>query len=233
MKKIILITTMFLFGLVNYSMAEIEASAGVDFVSKYVWRGFTLSDGLNTQPSVSITSGIVTLGYWGSFNWEEEDYNMEQDLYISFDWGNDDISYTAGYTYYKFPSLGDSESHEFWLGVTLGTVLSPSITAYFDVGDEDDGGADGQYYLFSIGHDIEINSTTTISLGAGLGYNNELFYSDSCFSDFTPSVGLNIALTDHVSLGASLTYSMLMDDDFEDETGFDDELYGVISISVS
>jgi uncharacterized protein (TIGR02001 family) len=221
--------------LVPASGAEIGASAGVDFVSRYVWRGFNLSDGPNTQPGAEISAGGLTLGYWGSFNWDAEDTNLEQDLYAGYDFSLADerVGVSLGYTYYKFPSAGEAESHEFWLGLSLDTLLAPSITLYFDVGDAEDGGGDGEYFVVSISHDFEIERGVTLGLAAGLGYNNELFIDENGLADFTPSASLSFEVNENLSLGLSANYSAVIDSDVEAAMGADDEFWATLSVSVS
>ena len=82
-RKLTISLILFMLTAVTPFAAEISGSAGIDFVSRYVWRGFNLSDGLNTQPGAELSMGGLTLGYWGSFNWEAKDINLEQDLYVS------------------------------------------------------------------------------------------------------------------------------------------------------
>jgi len=235
-RKLFTSITLLLFTLPFSLAAEFSGSATVDFVSRYVWRGFNLSDGMNTQPGVELSVEGLTLGYWGSFNWEAEDTNLEQDLYIGYDFtlADDALGISLGYTYYKFPSLGDDESHEFWLGFSLDNIpLAPSLTVYFDVGDEDEGGADGEYLSLSAGHEFELLDGAVLGLSAALGYNNELFIEENGVADFVPSVSLSIPVNENLSLGISANYSTVIDSDVEEAMGADDEFWMVLSVSVS
>ena len=51
---------------------KVEASAGVDLVSGYVWRGQDLG-GVSLQPSASIAYKGFSLGAWGSVGIESSD----------------------------------------------------------------------------------------------------------------------------------------------------------------
>jgi uncharacterized protein (TIGR02001 family) len=222
--------------------AEVSAEAGADFVSKYVWRGFLLSDGANAQPwvDINITEGFH-VGYWGSVNLEEDDSNSEQDFYAGYDFDlglDGEYSVSLGYTYYSFPTVGgvstDLESHEFWLGFTANNIiLTPSLTLYIDVGDEVDGGGEGEYWLASVSRDIELQEELTMTLGADLGYNNKLFIEENGFADFTPSVVLAWEFSEHFTGGITLAYTLLVDSDVEDAMAGDDEFWGGINFSVS
>ena len=56
-------------------------SAGADFYSNYIWRGTKFGTGPSLQPSVKFTSGVFTLGVWGSY--DGHGY-AETDPYLSF-----------------------------------------------------------------------------------------------------------------------------------------------------
>lgn len=56
--------------------------ASVDVVSRYVWRGLDLSDGINVQPSLWVARGLLEVGTWGSHHWEGNYH--EQDFWISY-----------------------------------------------------------------------------------------------------------------------------------------------------
>lgn len=236
MKKNLLVFLLMFVSIITFSFGEISGTAGVDFVSKYVWRGFLLSDGANTQPFAELSMAGFKLGYWGSFNWEEDNYNLEQDIYAGYDFSLLDgkLGVSVGYTYYKFPSLGDSKSHELWLGFSLDEVpLSPSITFYFDIGDEEKGGGDGEYVSLSLGHDFEISKEMSIGLSLSAGYNNELFIEEKGLADIHPKLSLSYAVNDNISIGLSIHYSKVIDSDVEDAMNADDEFFGVLNISVS
>ena len=47
-----------------------DTTVGVDAVSKYVWRGTAIGDGVAVQPSVdyALADGSTTIGLWGSYS---------------------------------------------------------------------------------------------------------------------------------------------------------------------
>jgi len=83
-----------------------------DFVSSYIWRGTKLGKGPAIQPTVEFTSGIFTLGAWGSYCLSDNEA-PEADLYTSLSLGN----LTLGFTDYYFPGLSwfKSGNHAFEL----------------------------------------------------------------------------------------------------------------------
>ncbi|MFC2121507.1 TorF family putative porin [Bacteroidota bacterium] len=68
-------------------LKTIDASvdAGVDLVSRYVWRGSDFGDSPAFQPSVSISKGGFTLGSWGSFSTNSSGLR-EVDLFLSYNY---------------------------------------------------------------------------------------------------------------------------------------------------
>ena len=51
-KNVLILVVALAIGFVSLGQAsaEVTATASTDFVSKYIWRGFNLSDGPNIQP---------------------------------------------------------------------------------------------------------------------------------------------------------------------------------------
>ena len=45
-----------------------DTTVGVDAVSKYVWRGTAIGDGVAVQPSVDYALNGTTIGLWGSYD---------------------------------------------------------------------------------------------------------------------------------------------------------------------
>ena len=50
------------------ALADTEVEVGVDAVSKYVWRGTAIGDGVAVQPSVDYALNGTTIGLWGSYS---------------------------------------------------------------------------------------------------------------------------------------------------------------------
>ena len=71
---------------------KVEASAGVDLVSGYVWRGQDLG-GVSLQPSASIAYKGFSLGAWGSVGIESSD-TKEFDLILGYSTGGFSVSVT-------------------------------------------------------------------------------------------------------------------------------------------
>jgi len=74
-------------------------STGADFYSNYVWRGTRYGQGAHLQPNIKFTTGGLTIGVWGSF-----DFNgySEADPYISYSFP---FGLSLGVTDYYYPGL--------------------------------------------------------------------------------------------------------------------------------
>lgn len=80
---------------------KVEASAGADLVSGYVWRGQELG-GVSIQPAASVAYKGLSLAAWGSVGFESGD-TKEFDLTLSYTAGG----LTIGATDYWFNKTGD------------------------------------------------------------------------------------------------------------------------------
>ena len=92
MKKVVyLLMTVLAIGTVK---AQIEISAGADFVSSSTWRGMYLA-GASVQPTLELSSGNFTIGAWGSMDIASQE-TKEVDLSVSYAFG----AFTVGITDY-------------------------------------------------------------------------------------------------------------------------------------
>jgi hypothetical protein len=226
MKKlgILFVASLLMIGTVHAQQEELLATASGAVASQYIWRGFVLEDDTNMQPSAQVSMAGAYLGARGVFSWEgDPDAYSRHEVYVGYDWDSEPFKFTTGFTYYSFPSQEEDRSTEFWFGAKLDKVLlSPSLTAYFDTEDEDEGGGDGEYYLFSIAHAFDLADGIKLNLGVGLGYNNELFIDENGLADLAPSAELVSKVNDHLSVSLKGVYSTIIDDDVEEDMGADD-----------
>jgi len=222
---------------------EISVSADLAVYDKYIWRGFRLDGDKSIQPGLTIGIGPFEGGYWGSWDVQNDDplAGDESDGWLgaNFDLGfiNEDLAivgFSVGHTWYAFPE-SSLYSKEVYLGVSVDTVLSPSFTWYHDYESESQGGADGNYYVFGIGHSVTLDEDYGISfdLSQEIGINNEAFIAgDGGWS--TTTVGLSIPLTDNVSMSPILAFTAPWGDLSDNNDGAQNsEFWGGISFSFS
>ena len=87
-----------------------EVDFGADVVSQYVWRGTQFGAGPHVQPWMSIASGDLELGIWGSFPTTGGDAGHELDLYASYSFGPASLTVTS----YTFPGAGGAYTDTYY-----------------------------------------------------------------------------------------------------------------------
>ena len=216
---------------------ELEVSATMDVYNKYVWRGFLLDDDIVLQPGLDIGAYGFNVGFWGSWDVDANDAanSDEVDGYISYAFSSDMGTLSIGHTWYDFPGA-DLYTTEAFVGASLDSViLSPAVTIYFDYGDEDHGGADGIYYIFSAGHSFTVNEEygITLDLGGELGINHEFFIQgDGGYGLIT--AGVTIPLKENLTVSPTIGYSYPWGDlEDENDGNQDDQFFSGVSISMS
>ena len=215
---------------------KLEASATMDVYNKYMWRGFTLDTDPVFQPGFNISGYGLTVSFWGSYDASGRDSlaSDEQDFIIDYTFETEYAAFSVGHTYYYFPG-STSYSTEWYLGASLPVMLSPTITYYYDYGDEDQGGGDGQYVNFSISHSLTVveNPEITLDLGASVGLNNELFIKGEG-GDYLLTVGLTIPLTPKATLSPVFGYAAPFGDLKDTNDGNQKaRTYGGVSVGVT
>ena len=63
------------FSIFNLNEAKAQ-DLGADLVSSYVWRGTQFGSGAHIQPYVSLSTGDLELGAWGSFPTQRMEVEM-------------------------------------------------------------------------------------------------------------------------------------------------------------
>jgi hypothetical protein len=175
-----------------------ELTAGADIVSSYVWRGTKFS-GVSVQPSLTFTTGGLSIGAWGSTALDGT--AMETDLFATYAF---DFGLTAGLTDYYYPGTsyfaGGSHALEINLAYAIGKLSASAnmiplsgITAggdlYFELGYAFDsfsvfaGGGNGwhtstgDFGLVNVGvkstKEIKITDTFSVPLTGSLILNPE------------------------------------------------------------
>ena len=222
---------------------EVEISGAMDIYDKYIWRGFRLDGDTVMQPSVTIAAKGFEGGFWGSWDLSSNDglAGDETDGWIGYsgDFGfiMEDlamIGYNFGHTWYGFPEAG-TYSKEVYVGLSVDTLLSPSFTWYGDYAEEENGGANGNYFMFDISHSFTLNEQygITLDLGEEFSINHEAFIVGEGGYWLT-TVGLTVPLSDHVTASPTMGYSIPYGDLKKGSDGNQkEEFYGGISLAFS
>jgi opacity protein-like surface antigen len=219
MKKLILclMITVILFSAASTAIAAVETSgdayAGV--YSKYVWRGFDLSqnDTVVIQGGADVSISDFTFSWWGNFSESTGELN-EVDFVLDYsrDLG-ETVSLSIGNIVYDVD--GVDTTNEVYLGLGLNVPLSPTATVYYDY-DE----FDAVYTTIGISHDIEAGKDLAVSLGATGSY---MFDSQSWLHNLELSAGADYAINDLVSVGVCGLYSAPLTERARRNTGIREE----------
>jgi hypothetical protein len=215
----------------------ITVSGSLDTYSKYVWRGMLLDDDAVIQPGISISGHGLTVSWWGSLDLEGNDTRLsdESDVIVDYTYELDGVSLSAGHTYYTFPEV-DAFSKEWYVGVGFDELpLAPSLTVFYDYGDQEDGGGEGTYVSLDLSHSITIEDEygITLDLGVHAGYNRKLFIVGEGV-DYSFSAGLTVPLTDSLSMSPKLVYAIPTGDlEDADDGNQDDNFYAGVSFGYS
>jgi hypothetical protein len=146
------------------------ASADVGVFSKYVWRGYELSDeSVVIQPSATVGYRGFSLNLWGNLDTDldrvgddDSEFN-EIDMTLSYNKSFGPVRLGVGYIYYGLDGIDDAE--EIYLSVGLDVLLSPTLIVYREIAD-----LQGWYFRFGISHSFSLPREITLDLAGSVGY---------------------------------------------------------------
>lgn len=174
---------------------------GVDFASRYVWRGLEFSDSPAIQPYAELTAGSFTFGVWASYETGGEVVGQEFDFYASYAFG----VVSVGFIDYTFPRDDASDGY-FMMKNHIGeTILSFDgvesfpLTAMIGVNVYND---DENSIYTEFGYPFKIGDT---EMSAFIGAGNEIYTTDGNYkvTNFGFSASKDVKITDTFSLGIS------------------------------
>lgn len=185
---------------------------GVDFASRYVWRGLEFSDSPAVQPYAEFGSGNFTLGIWASYETGGQVVGQEFDFYASYAIG----AVSIGFTDYAFPVDGMSDgyfemkNHIGEATISFDGVEKFPLTLMVGVNVYND---DENSIYTKLGYPFKIGET---ELSAFVGAGNEIYSVDGDYvvTNFGLSASKDIKMTDSFSLGVSA--SAIFNPDTED-----------------
>jgi len=225
-------------GLCSTATAAIEVSgdvyAGVS--DKYLWRGFDLSGSeAVAQGGMDISAGNFTFSYWNNLQLGSDDgaglqsgESTETDIIIDYSTDlNDLVAISVGNIFYQLDGIYDT--NELYLSLALNTVLSPAFTVYYDWDAADE---TGLFYTLAVGHDIALTEALSLSVGALASYNQSSDYAVGDYDEFHNyelSAGVDYAVTEQISVGASFIFSEGLSDDARDS--IDSEMATAMSVA--
>ena len=221
-------------------MAEDEApsaDASVAFLSKYVWRGFELSDdSIVIQPSLSVGYKGFAANLWANLDTElygtdSHKWN-ETDLTLSYDGTYEKLGYGVGWIYYALDSTDDTQE---WYGtLSYDVITAPSLTVYYDT----DSFAGAWYANLAFGHSFMIGETYSLDLGLAFGYLDD-GESYNEFHDGNISASMSFPVGEYIAITPEIYYSFALTSEAGDYikaasySNDDNFIYGGVSASFS
>ncbi|MFA5689311.1 MAG: TorF family putative porin [Kiritimatiellales bacterium] len=210
--------------------ADVAVIANVDLFSAYVWRGQVVNDSLVAQPAVTIEKAGFFLDIWANYNIvgkknrEDTDFTkVEFTLGYKIPVNTDDFDITVGLTHFTFPEsegqVNRKDGNDDWEDTTelfisstfYGIILNPTVEIYYDCDQ-----AQGWYGSFGLSHTFELSDALNMTLGGSIGLAEAEWareqYGESVSSgwnDYNAYVAAEYALTEDLTLGARLQYSVL------------------------
>jgi hypothetical protein len=201
-KVLLLLITTFSINTINaQEEPKTKFDVGVDFASRYVWRGLEFSDSPAVQPYAEMTSGNFTLGAWASYETGGQVVGQELDLYASYAFG----PVSLGFIDYAFPVDGASDgyfkmqNHVGEATLSFDGVEKFPLTVLLGVNVYND---DNNSIYTELGYPFKIGET---EMKPFIGAGNEMYTTDGDYKvfHFGLSASKAIKITDAFSLGLS------------------------------
>ena len=144
-----------------------DFNIGLDFYSAFVWRGSSYGKGPHFQPELEFTTGGLTMGVWGSF-----DFNgySEADPYISYSFP---FGLSLGLTDYYYTDLPFFEtsppngSHAFEINCNY-TTGGLGLSANYIMNEAGGAGSKGSDLYFQIGYEFNKFNCSPVQVMAGI-----------------------------------------------------------------
>jgi hypothetical protein len=243
-KNFCLLSMAVLFPMVFNAWAEEEsegngvtASANIGAFSKYIWRGYDLSDNIIVQPSLTLGYKDFSLNGWANVDTSPEKGEAwnETDTTISYETGVGPVTVGGGYIYYNLRDADDTK--EVYLSVGYDTFLSPKLSVYKDID-----ASPGYYFNLGLSHSTKINEDISLDLSGGLGYyisHNDAIIDAATkkrykgFQDGLITAGLTVPVSKSISISPSISYSFALSNKAKALLGDSGNAFGGVTLNYS
>ncbi|MBK1878855.1 TorF family putative porin [Pelagicoccus mobilis] len=182
---------------INAQELSWEATYGVE--SEYVFRGVKIADE-SIQGGIEGSYADAYFGVWAheAFNSDYSD-TSEFDFYAGYGVALDDTySLDFGGTLYHYPDADGDDTVEAFIGLTADVQLAPSLYFFYDF-DIEAITVEG-----AIGHSIEVDSRSSVDLGAAFGYvdiDNDILDADYIYYSATADYVYSISESTDAAFG--------------------------------
>ena len=214
-----------------------SAEASVAFLSKYVWRGFELSDdSVVIQPSLTASYKGFSANLWANLDTElygtdSHKWN-ETDFTLSYDGAYEKLGYGLGWIYYALDGTDDTQ--EFYGTISYDVLLAPTFTIYYDT----DSFAGAWYANLGFSHTFMIAEKYGLDLGLSFGYlDDNDGYSE--FHNGLLSAAMSFPINKYLAITPEIYWSFALSGEAQDYiaaasfSNDDNFVYGGVSASFS
>ena len=230
----------------SVALAEEEvpsADASVAFLSKYVWRGFELSDdSMVIQPSLTASYKGFSANLWGNLDtkyYQTDAHNWnETDFTLSYDGAYEKLGYGVGWIYYALEDVASAnvranDTQEFYGTLSYDVLLAPTFTFYYDVSD-----FNGLWYAnLAFSHTFMIAEKYGLDLGLSFGYlDDNVSYAE--LHDGLLSAAMSFPIGKYIVITPEIYWSFALSSEASDlielgPSNKDNFVYGGLSASFS
>lgn len=228
------------------ALLPFTVGADLTYTSEYMWRGLHCSDD-SLQWDYYVSYKGLTASVWYSMDMTDQNDNsgriIETDYTLDYS-GNlgfispklEKLGFSLGYIYYAFPQGENDNTQEVYVGLSYdNTLLTPSLTAYFDV--EQQGGC---YLELGLGHSFSLPYNTSLDLAGALGYSidesgtDDGYYDDNGFTHAQLTATLNYSPLPHITVSPFGAVQLCIDDNVkdQDDVGNDVVVWGGLKVNV-
>ena len=244
-----------------YSEAMTEATLEVALASSYVWRGQVLNNDAVIQPQITLAQYGFSLNMWMNYdigsnrNGVQRDvsefdfsiaYSLPMDInQMAIDVGLVNYNFPANGTYTDGLTEGNKSTTEAYLSATFLSfkdLFIPSVTLFGDFEE-----VEGTYVLFDVFVPYELSEYVGLAAGVTAGYGNtkynDVYWTadgtgdfEGEFSDYSLYATASYEVSDRLTAGVTLNYSMLNGDSFKNgakAAGYeaDDKVWGSLNVA--
>jgi hypothetical protein len=204
----------------NYKKFNISFTA--DANSRYLWRGYTFSEGLVFQPAATISFKKFNLNIWSNFdlNKAEDSHAFNEfDIIFYYSYDNMNLEIQPYIQFYLYPGTEESSTGE----LTLNAAYTYKNIKFFTSQNIDFLNYKGAYYgNTGAGFEKEIFRNTYFDCGVSLGWANSKFnetygsISKNAVNHFSGSAGLTFYPNNYIYAKLRFEYSNLLDKDLRE-----------------
>lgn len=185
---------------------KVTGAVYVNPASKYVWRGYNLSESRGVmQGGVDVSYKNFTVSYWSNEQMfsgyspattYKAGQTTETDITLNYAYTPVEmLTLNVGNIYYNLGGSDLADTNELYLKATLNKLLSPTFAVYYDW---DKARKSGLFYTLSVGHTVELAKNLGLNVGALGSYNMKSDYSTGDYNnlhnyELTASIDYTIA----------------------------------------